>query len=586
MKRLHLLLIVTFLLYSSIAFAIQDVNCDTSDDRGNEFCIYTGITAWPPFPSYTRRGDENPSTQEEQDSFGTGGFYTELVSSGVDVSFGGGAMDWYGESCDNPYKPSNCVGVDVTAIGINCVNGNGNTESTPVSGDPCPDDQCKFLVQKSTTFPRRTTKARCNFLSTTPVGKDYYVYFTLAAYVYDAYNKRLVLRTFTDAKTYQLGCTNYQGCTGGRTCVSIGERTECWCIDQTGSCQSCIKKSDGQNCDCNEECSSGNCDGGICQAACQCTSGECCDGCNYKLEGEQPTGKTDGYTGSPFCLGKDIYQTYRDWKCTGSSSTSTYDDTNKLKNSCPEICWNGECKPYKMKILFLPVNWGTGETNFNQEAEKQARFFLDHLPTECGDEVGTDWKFTNCVIDESSFCGWCTPFFGDAGHAVDKLKDCANKKHYEYNYVVGLMNHHYNCPNDDGVGYSCGKQAVIAEKSDVIMSSHELGHEFGLKDEYNKFLANVWWSPNPLSIEYGCDPNSNCEGNLCCCGRAAGFREECTGWYPWEGKNLCCLGNKHAGGGRSIMSFSDPDDIHHMTPRGFEQSCLNQIKGDKGLKCT
>lgn len=526
---------------------------------------------------------------------------------GVDVSFGGGGMDYTGESCDNPSTPANCpTGVDVKTVKVRCYT-DGQLDSIAFYDDPCLGAQCKFIVYDTSS---QTTKARCNFLSTTPINKVYTVkYEMIMDYYYARTPTHLVTYSFLREKSYDLGCTNYQGCTNGETCMPGSEdNTYCACIDKDG-CQPCVNQGNGQSCDCPEECASGICSGGKCQGECtdECSpSGQkiCSGTTGYKICGNYDSDSCLEWSSVSSCSSGDVCVNGAcQAACTDECTTiGTYCEGNKLvtcslgadgckdksEQTCPEGkgCWDKACRPYKMKILFLPVNWGTGEANFNQSAQAHANFFLNHLPTECNDEVGAYRKFTNCIIqNEDSFCGSCAPLFGDAGHALDELKDCANKEHYEYNYIVGLLDHYHVCP--DGslvVGYNCNKkQVVIATKFDEMTSSHELGHIFGLNDEYNKFLAD---NPNPLSIEYGCDSSSNCEGSLCCCGSAAGFNSECEGKYFWEEYNVCCLGNKHAGGGRSIMSFSDPSDAYHITPRAFEQSCLNQIKGGKGLKCT
>lgn len=559
-KRLFLLFIVIFLLCSTIVFAISDVNCDTSDDRGNPLCVYTGITAWPPYPPYSQvKGDNNPNTQEEQDSFGTAGLYTELDGSGIEISFGGGAMDWYGESCDDPHVADNCQGVDVEHVIVDCSN-----EYQAFDGDPCPDGTCPFLVKRVTTVPRRLTKTRCNFLSTTPLGQYIIISSTVMDY-YDAYHKTPYPNALFQRKEFfDLGCTNYKGCAGGRTCVAISDdKTGCKCIDKAG-CQECLDKEIGENCDCDAECDNENCVDGVCQEACT-------DECD---------------TLGTYCEGNKLV----------TCSLGSDDCKDKSEQTCPEGegCWDKACRPYKMKILFLPVNWGTDETKFNEAAQAHANFFLNSLPTECSDEVGAYWKFTNCELNEDSFCGDCRGWRGDkpAADVLENLKDCANEAHYEYNYIVGLMDHHYNCPNEAGLGYSCRKKAVIvSEISDPMTSAHELGHEFGLNDEYNKFIGEEWYelwgllNPNPLSIEYGCDPSSDCEGELCCCGIKSGIKTlpNCTKTPQY---NACCLGNKNDADGRSIMSFSDIPNDYNMAPRAFEKSCLDRIKGGKGLKCT
>ncbi len=71
-----------------------------------------------------------------------------------------------------------------------------------------------------------------------------------------------------------------------------------------------------------------------------CNLGECVEGlCN--MDGtEINCNEKDGFYGSNFCIGNDIYQTYRDYSCKSNQCVYTY--TNVLKGSCDE-CRDGKC---------------------------------------------------------------------------------------------------------------------------------------------------------------------------------------------------------------------------------------------------
>ncbi|MEK6913633.1 MAG: CARDB domain-containing protein [Nanoarchaeota archaeon] len=80
--------------------------------------------------------------------------------------------------------------------------------------------------------------------------------------------------------------------------------------------------------------------------SCDCISGSCCGTTRpfkYKLSGSQPIGKTDSY----FCSGTN-YVVKRDYYCTGSSSTSTYSDSNVDTCGTCEYCTadDSTCNPY------------------------------------------------------------------------------------------------------------------------------------------------------------------------------------------------------------------------------------------------
>lgn len=536
-----LLLVITILLLASgITLAIQDVDCDTSDDRGNNLCKYTGVYKQYPYNPFVQvKGDNNPSTKEEQDSFGTAGLRTAIKSdaSGIEVSFGGGGMDYYGYSCEHYSAPGHCVGVDVKLVEIECYS-DGNWESTPFYADPCPDGMCDFLTVQRSTYPRKITKSRCDFLSTTPVGKSYSVEYDVVMDYYDSQNNQLAInKAFRVTNSHYLNCTSYKGCAAGETCVAISDT-------QTA-----------------------------CQSTCQCTSGDCCDGCNYKPEGEQPTGKTDGYVEDPYCVSNSVYQTYRDWKCTGTSSTSTYTETNKWVKDCSKRCENGTC--IKRKILFVPVNWHSGdETKFNNAFYNHRNFFLNNMPSNCKDEVEFISYFVDCGVDKDSLCGiGCFDSKGSGGYALNQIRNCAYKSGKNPDYIIGIAEDVNICGHNSG--YTCPNknEVCFVEIAPIVTSAHELGHVmFDLTDEYDKGLAG---QPNPLSPDEGCDPDINC------CGGAVNL-DECSsscGYLPFNlGCGYCCLGNQNNLGGRCVMSSANAPE-----PRAFCDLCLNRIK--EVLKC-
>lgn len=107
--------------------------------------------------------------------------------------------------------------------------------------------------------------------------------------------------------------------------------------------------------------------------------------------------------------------------------------------------------------------------------------------------------------------------------------------------------------------------------------AHEIGHLFGLNDQYCSLEAgsrdsrcNSAADLNPLLPELGCDPKAKSGQNVCC-GKAAGFKKECSE----AGYEVCCLGNK-VGGGRSLMSGGGPNKV------GFDTNELKQIANALG----
>ena len=55
---------------------------------------------------------------------------------------------------------------------------------------------------------------------------------------------------------------------------------------------------------------------------------------------------TDAYTNNPYCIDDDVYQPYRTYTCNNpgtSSASCSYTDTDTLKESCTNFCYEGEC---------------------------------------------------------------------------------------------------------------------------------------------------------------------------------------------------------------------------------------------------
>ncbi|MFH0832222.1 MAG: hypothetical protein V1900_00670 [Candidatus Aenigmatarchaeota archaeon] len=91
-----------------------------------------------------------------------------------------------------------------------------------------------------------------------------------------------------------------------------------------------------------EYCSNG-CSNGYCNS--QCTTCQSCSGTDNSC-GVYPNcnncNNNDGYTGSRFCSGNNVYQKYRDYYCSGNGCT--YSETDKLVETCSSTCSNGQCQ--------------------------------------------------------------------------------------------------------------------------------------------------------------------------------------------------------------------------------------------------
>jgi len=148
------------------------------------------------------------------------------------------------------------------------------------------------------------------------------------------------------------------------------------------------------------------------------------------------------------------------------------------------------------------------------------------------------------------------------------------------------------------VGISNGVDTIWVTTEYNSVTAHELGHIFGLEDQYCSNPAgsrnrrcndggvggiwNLWgllgWDLNPLkdNLPYDCPPNGvtkDSTGKLCCNNADL---ENCRD----VNYGVCCYGNKNAGGGRSTMSYADAPE-----PRGFDNNEKIKLADEPKLKC-
>ncbi|MFH1285825.1 MAG: VWA domain-containing protein [Candidatus Micrarchaeota archaeon] len=258
------------------------------------------------------------------------------------------------------------------------------------------------------------------------------------------------------------------------------------------------------------------------------------------------------------------------------------------------VCVNKKCSPSVLHIVFVPVNWYSGNQAFNEEADKQAQFLIDTLPSLAG--CKNRIKITK--LNRS-----CNFPIDPEGSKKDiyRIKTCANDavgikgwtflNPLAFDYAVGVGEQSiFTYPT---VGYSTHTGTVFFEKGYEVLTAHELGHEFGLHDEYCNCTAELCgydaW-PNPLRVEYGCDPNGNCcrrnesaaaeNGGACMFGLVipSGLADESNNTTricisPYPKCYTCCEGNLNEKGGRSIMSYANAEG-----PRYHDEPSLDYLK--------
>lgn len=185
-------------------------------------------------------------------------------------------------------------------------------------------------------------------------------------------------------------------------------------------------------------------------------------------------------------------------------------------------------QPLNYVIAFIPVHWSGDDSDFISEAQRQAQFFRE--TSNIYAYVNVDVKYLSQVFDEVSLSSDdllpSLLTFGLNAEPADRY--------------VGLTDGDVVSDGDrDVVGYTFGPdyQVVIVEAGSVSVTAHELGHTFGLCDEYNYSAWSVedeeWGCPNPyptdcpqtLDWEVGCNGQPARNGSNSIMGPAGLFGE-------------------------------------------------------------
>jgi len=262
------------------------------------------------------------------------------------------------------------------------------------------------------------------------------------------------------------------------------------------------------------------------------------------------------------------------------TTTNTVISTTTSTNIIPTTTTT-TIKP-SLSVMIIPLNWEGDYNSYIVSADKHANKFLNSVPLKNCPE-----KFKYLKADKSSdygngWDGWickvsmpipnCYIWYS----ALEEIRDCADqykiKTGEDYDFVVGIGD------SDIGVwdGSTCdrsiggwsdgqgGEPSVVAEDSFSFITPHELGHEFGLNDEY---CCNTKIPPNPITCSPGC---------CFTCGNP-GTSQYCQNRL---GTSKCSHGNLNSGGGRCIMSY-----VNAPGPREFCPQCLNHLSTQNALKC-
>lgn len=166
-------------------------------------------------------------------------------------------------------------------------------------------------------------------------------------------------------------------------------------------------------------------------------------------------------------------------------------------------------------LAFIPLNWSGSRTAFEQAARAQAGEFVSQSGI-------ADYFEVHVILAES-------PLDNQDLSDSDLLYVLvvhAQENHLVADRFIGLTDGDLSPHGiSDVVGWTSGGQSMVAEASDPYVTTHELGHTFGLCDEY----SYADWTRQDDEYQGGC-PNPYPES----CSKDMGVGAICEG-IPAEG---------------------------------------------------
>ena len=311
-------------------------------------------------------------------------------------------------------------------------------------------------------------------------------------------------------------------------------------------------------------------------------------GTPYASQLSQPSNvlATVGIPMGDYCVSDTVL---KEFYCDGNGSIRS------LNHVCSDACQDGRCVAVpNVNLLFVPVNWNGNQASFNTAVQTQTDFFVNAIPLkDCPDEI----RIVKLNLTDGMSAADFDCYTGSVQSHVDGL----GINRADYDVVVGLTNRK-TCGNI--VGRSNGADTVWVYSGYDSVGAHELGHIYGLADQYcsnqagssdgrcndgdvqGDGAATGDYNYLDASGPYNCPPNGGTDSNgkNCC-----NFYDDLYNhkWINCTGTSysICCLGNRHtAGGGRSIMSFADVD-VFTPGARAFDGHDKAHLATVPQLKC-
>lgn len=253
------------------------------------------------------------------------------------------------------------------------------------------------------------------------------------------------------------------------------------------------------------------------------------------------------------------------------------------KRCCPQgTAWNGSaCKDEdRINLVFVPLNENT--PTYDNAVSDQSQFFKDKYPVNPSKvNVKKVTEVCNVPVSTNS----CTN--SQKTNTLGKVENCAiDAGQTGYTHVIGIF-------QNDVCGTTAGwsipsTPSVVAESGSDAVTAHEIGHNYGLNDEYldvcrygddygnagQSILIDSEANCLQKSLDGGRGPDPNNPQNIIsdspfCAG---GSKSPFNYLSDDEAYSAWCMGNENANGGRDVMSYANAPG-----PRDFAQPSLDHL---------
>jgi formylglycine-generating enzyme required for sulfatase activity len=241
----------------------------------------------------------------------------------------------------------------------------------------------------------------------------------------------------------------------------------------------------------------------------------------------------------------------------------------------------------RLKMLYVPLKWSGSQAAFDTEARTQSDIFVDDVPLKhCRDQVVVE---TLNVGTQNFSTFTCSASNCGVGSVRTFVRNVLHIDPAGYDVIVGLAE---SSPCVPIAGCSNGTDTIWVTAEHDSVTAHELGHIYGLEDEYCSNQAgstdsrcndgdsqgngattgDVNWLDKSLPCDCPPDGSNDSGGSPCC--NFGGYNCAAVNY------DVCCLGNKNSAGGRSTMSYANA-----AVPRGFDSHDKAHLDALPKLTC-